>query len=293
MIIFFILFIVIYAIYYTFFVLDFFYKKDALDKIIFICLFIFYVWLFLTLYYIFCIICMGLFLTEKPHPFFSDTSLEYIFHGRIGPFILYVLSYYLLYILYLLFHIFCFWIIVLIFVPFLIIVPIPIIPFVLPIPLKTLLLIPFQKLTDRGILPLMRRIIFGIFSENSLKRHFINSTFNIYDFIYDNLKEMVGNFIVLNEPKNEKISKGIQDDKYKTSTVDDENEETSKKITKEENANKEMKKRVKEEYLICVRTKNSLNNYGENKIAANSANNKKYELDCNFDNLKKYIKIKI
>ena len=97
---------------------------------------------------------------------------------------------------YILLHIFAFWIIIILFVPFIIIIPIPIIPFILPIPLKYLLLIPFQKLTDRGILPLMRRVLFGFISEDTTK-HLFNSYYNIYDFFYDNLKEMISDFFIL------------------------------------------------------------------------------------------------
>jgi hypothetical protein len=193
---------------------------------------------------------------------------------------------------YILLHIFAFWIIIILFVPFIIIIPIPIIPFILPIPLKYLLLIPFQKLTDRGILPLMRRVLFGFISENTTK-HLVNSYYNIYDFFYDNLKEMISDFIILNEPNNEKISKGLQDNKYRASTIDDENEETSNDIIKTESDNTKLKNKIKQEYLLCVKSKRGMNNFGEDNSISNTFNNSKNDFECNLDSLKTYMKIKI
>jgi hypothetical protein len=233
-----------------------------------------------------------MFLTSEIHQFYSETIFEYILHFSIFPRIYFVLSLILLVILYIFLHIFGFWIIIILFVPFIIIVPIPIIPFILPIPLKYLLLIPFQKLTDRGILPLMRRLLFGFFNEKTTK-HLINSYYNITDFFYDNLKEIINDFIIINEPKNEKISKGLQDDKYKASTIDDENEETSRDIIKTESDNTKMTDKIKEEYLLCVKSQKGINKFGENINISNMFNDIKSDFECNFQNLKTYMKIKI
>jgi hypothetical protein len=138
----------------------------------------------------------------------------------------------------------------------------------------------------------MRRILFGFFSEKTTK-HLLNSYYHTYDFLYDNLKEMLSDFFILNEPKNENISKGIQDNKYATSTIDDENEETSKEVIKNESENDKLKKRVKEEYLLCVNSKKGLNNFGEGKSMSNMFKDNKSNFECNFDTLKTYIKIKI
>jgi len=182
--------------------------------------------------------------------------------------------------------------IILIFVPFIIIVPIPIIPFILPIPLKILLLIPFQKLTDRGLLPLMRRIILGFMSEDTYK-HFIKSNYDVYGFFYDSLKVIMNDILIINEPQPEKISKGIQDDKYKTSTIDDENEESSNEIMKSESGNVKMTKKIKEEYLLCVKSQRAMNKYGEDNGFNNSMMDNKNSFECNLDNMKTYLKIKI
>ena len=60
-----------------------------------------------------------------------------------------------------LFWIFSFWMIILIFVPYVVIFPIPIFPFIFILPLKPLMLLlipPFKTLTDLGTLPLTYRI---------------------------------------------------------------------------------------------------------------------------------------
>ena len=287
--------LVIFLIFFVvkiFFYSDYFYKLDGLDKIIFISLLLLNIWVFIAIYYIYCFIYSILFFTPDKHQFYTDSFIEYFLHYVAIPRFYFLLTIILLVLLYILLHIFGFWIIILIFVPFIIIIPIPIIPFVLPIPLKFLLLIPFQKLTDRGILPLMRRILFGFFSEKTTK-HLLNSYFHTYDFLYDSIKEMFSDFLILNEPKNEKISKGIQDDKYATSTIDDENEETSNEVIKNESENVKLKKRIKEEYLLCVKSKKGLNNFGEGKSMSNMFKDNKSNFECNFDTLKTYMKIKI
>lgn len=291
-----IILIVLFIIYFTikvFIFSDYFNKLDGLDKIIFVCMFLFIIWTLIGLYYLYCFLYGILYLTPEKHQFYSDTFIEDFLHNGFVPRFYFVISYILLIIFYILLHIFGFWIIIILFVPYIIIIPIPIIPFILPIPLKSLLLIPFQKLTDRGILPLMRRILFGFFSEKTTK-HLINSSFNMYDFFYDNLKELISDFLILNEPKNEKISKGIQDNKYKTSTIDDENEETSKEIIEEDNENTKIKNLIKQEYLLCVKSKKGMNNFGENNNGmSNMFKDNKNDFECNLENIKSYIKVKI
>ena len=292
MIIFLLVLIIIYFTIKIFFLSDYFNKLDGLDKILFVCMFLLIIWVLIGLYYLYCFL-YGIFsLTGEKHQFYSETIFEEILHCGIVPRFFYVLTYILLVILYIFLHIFGFWIVIILFVPYIIIVPIPIIPFILPVPLKSLLLIPFQKLTDRGILPLMRRVLFGFFNEETTK-HLINSYYNISDFFYDNLKELISDFIIINEPKNEKISKGIQDDKYKTSTIDDENEETSKEVINNESDNTNIKNKIKQEYLICVKSKKSMNNFGENNNISNMFNDSKSDFECNLESIKSYMKIKI
>jgi hypothetical protein len=292
MILFLVIFFLIYFIAKVFIFSDYFNKLDGLDKIIFIFLLLFNIWVVLSIYYLYCFLYGFFFITPEKHQFYTDTFIEDFLHNALVPRIYFIISVILIIMFYILLHIFAFWIIIILFVPFIIIIPIPIIPFILPIPLKYLLLIPFQKLTDRGILPLMRRVLFGFISENTTK-HLVNSYYNIYDFFYDNLKEMISDFIILNEPNNEKISKGLQDNKYRASTIDDENEETSNDIIKTESDNTKLKNKIKQEYLLCVKSKRGMNNFGEDNSISNTFNNSKNDFECNLDSLKTYMKIKI
>jgi len=292
MILFLVIFFLIYFIAKVFIFSDYFNKLDGLDKIIFIFLLLFNIWVVLSIYYLYCFLYGFFFITPEKHQFYTDTFIEDFLHNALVPRIYFIISVILIIMFYILLHIFAFWIIIILFVPFIIIVPIPIIPFIFPIPLKYLLLIPFKKLTDRGILPLMRRVLFGFISENTTK-HLVNSYYNIYDFFYDNLKEMISDFIILNERNNEKISKGLQDNKYRASTIDDENEETSNDIIKTESDNTKLKNKIKEEYLLCVKSKRGMNNFGEDNSMSNTFNNSKNDFECNLDSLKTYMKIKI
>ena len=93
--------------------------------------------------------------------FFADLGwmsviLYYIFFGlqRLA-------IYASLILLVILFWIFCFWMAIILFVPFVIVFPIPIFPFIFILPLKPLMLLlipPFKTLTDLGTLPLIYRI---------------------------------------------------------------------------------------------------------------------------------------
>jgi hypothetical protein len=82
--------------------------------------------------------------------------------------------------------IFIFWLLIIIFVPFIIIIPIPIIPFVFILPLKPLLLAiipPFKTLTDLGTLPTLNRIFNRMFSEQMF-----TNFFNY--FFYETMKDL-------------------------------------------------------------------------------------------------------
>ena len=84
--------------------------------------------------------------------------------------------YILLLLLVVLYWIFIFWMLIIIFVPFVIIFPIPIFPFIFILPLKPLMLAlipPFKTLTDLGTLPLTYRVLSRLFS-GEIFTNFIN-----------------------------------------------------------------------------------------------------------------------
>lgn len=102
----------------------------------------------------------------------------------------------LLILLILLLWIFVFWMIIIIFVPYIIIFPIPIIPFVFILPLKPILLAlpPFSTLTETGTLPLVYKIISRLFNpsifENFLKYFIEPVATDLTDYFYYNTKQL-------------------------------------------------------------------------------------------------------
>lgn len=276
---------------------EYFKSLDLIDKIIFICTVIVEITIILILYFTYCF-CYNIFffpseINEKSQ-FDSKTSIEnslHIFSVYLLEFLIYFI---LLPILFILFHIFVFWMIIIIFVPYIIIVPIPIIPFILPIPLKTMMLElipPFRKLTDRGILPLMRRIFFRLISYETIKNKFTNSFVDIYGFLFDDIKIVLNDVIKLYKPKDNKISKDIQDDQYKIGTIDDNTDNKKQSEEAIENENTRLKEIIKNEYNICVKTKKKFTNYGESTLS-NVYEDTKNDFNCNFDELKRYLKNK-
>ena len=160
--------------------------------------------------------------------------------------------------------IFTLWMSVIIFVPFVIIIPIPIIPFMIPIPLKLVILEyvpPFKLLTDRGVLPYMRKIIFRfLFSEDALKKKFSNSLGDTYGFLYNELKTILGDIFknVMTEPEPVIISKDLQDDDYAVDISSEGQEETKKqKETEASPENKKIQDLIDEELKVCLRSKQS------------------------------------
>jgi len=160
--------------------------------------------------------------------------------------------------------IFALWMSVIIFVPFVIIIPIPIIPFMIPIPLKLVILEyvpPFKLLTDRGVLPYMRKIIFRfLFSEDALKKKFSNSLGDTYGFLYNELKTILGDIFknVMTEPEPVIISKDLQDDDYAVDISSEGQEETKKqKETEASPENKKIQDLIDEELKVCLRSKQS------------------------------------
>lgn len=104
----------------------------------------------------------------------------------------------LIIILNLLFWIFIFWMLIIMFVPFIIAFPIPIFPFVFIIPLKYLMLLlipPFKTLTDLGTLQLVYRFFARIFNpqffSNFFKHFLFPSAFDIGDYLYFNTSEII------------------------------------------------------------------------------------------------------
>jgi hypothetical protein len=219
--------------------------------------------------------------------FFGSDFIGYVFR-----FLVMWANLFLCFIFSVLLWIFVLWMIILIFVPFIIVFPIPIIPFFVIVPLKFLLLFyvpPFRTLTERGILPLCRKIVFRfIFSEKTLKDKFKSSFADIYSFLFDEIKNTLGGIV-----KNAGIVS--KDDEYKIKTVDDgtDNEAKANAVMKEDtkgHKNKEVMDLINEELQICLKTKQVFTT-PESGLLSGADNLKNYA-ECYSKSIKSYIKNK-
>lgn len=197
--------------------------------------------------------------------------------------------------------IFTFWMGIIMFVPYVIIIPIPIIPFIIPIPLKTVILEfvpPFKILTDRGILPFMRKIIFRfLYSEDIIKDRFKFALFDTYNFLYDEIKLILGdifkNVMPKQEPQN--ISKGIQDDEYEVTIETDEDSTEEKAEEQKTTENKNIQDLINEELQVCLKSKQGFISSDMSSIEAlysNMGNMNNYA-DCYATSIKAYIDNKL
>jgi hypothetical protein len=116
--------------------------------------------------------------------------------------IFYILSriskYVILLSLVVLFWIFNFWMLIIIFVPLVIVFPIPIFPFIFILPLKSLMLLlipPFKTLTDLGTLPTTYKIVSRLFSGElfyNFTNYFLYPTgSDISSYLYYNANQIV------------------------------------------------------------------------------------------------------
>lgn len=220
----------------------------------------------------------------------------------IIPILMFIATIYLNLILYLLIWIFIFWMIIILFVPEIILIPIPFIPFIIPVPLKRPILEyvpPFKALTDRGILPLMRRVIFRIFGEENLKNKFNLTITDIYGFLFEELKKILERILLnnqssnLQDPGNQNLNKDIQDDEYKVKTIDDYNKETDPAYNNYEyKENQEVMDLINEELELCLISKKSFETPDNNNLLQSVSDMNNY-FECYSKSIKSYIDSKI
>jgi hypothetical protein len=176
-------------------------------------------------------------------------------------FLLLLSTIYLCFVSALLFWIFVFWMIILIFVPHIMLIPIPFIPFILPIPLKNILLTvipPFKLLTKRGILPLIAKLVFlFLFSEKTIREKIGNTIGDVYGFLFLEIKNSIGDFLNLIGVKLPEKPEQSENENHKIRTVDDgtANEARAKK---ELENNERALELINEEYEICYSSKQTL-----------------------------------
>lgn len=223
--------------------------------------------------------------------------------SSIMKFVLFVSGVFLLFVFSGLLWIFVFWMITIIFVPYVLIIPIPIIPFIVPIPLKLVILEyvpPFKILTDRGILPFMRRNIFRfLFSEDTIKIKLKKTLEDTYSFLYDEFKIIFGEIFknVMQEPEPIVISKDLQDDDYAIDiSTEGQGEETSKEKESDVSPeNKKIQDLINEELEICLRSKQSFTTSDISSVQSfyNSITDMNGYAQCYASSIKSYIDNKL
>jgi hypothetical protein len=234
-------------------------------------------------------------------------------------FILYRLSIYIsLILLVVLFWIFCFWMLIIIFVPFVIIFPIPIFPFIFILPLKPLMLLlipPFKTLTDLGTLPLIYRISSRMISGNIFYDFFDYFLYPVADdvskYLYFNANQIVyevSGYDIADyylPPSDEYISDEFKNkDDYSGKTKDMKDLETNdnpddiNKYNEYKNdpvINEGMKK-IEEETKLCVNVRQKFKPYNSSYtdgIQIDAENSLSPYNECYINAIKSYLKTSI
>jgi len=265
---------------------DNFNSYDLLDKIIYVLLWIFIVFMAIVSAYLITYLYDIIFFTSEQTPLDAKIPIiNPIMRGLIL-FVYYIFGYILLLALYALLYIFAFWMIIRIFVPIIILFIIPIFPLILPIPLQIIMLEtipPFKKLTDRGILPLMERLMNIIISKDYIYMKFKDVFVETYGFLYDEINGILGDFIKLSIESNKSSDREL----YDVPNVSDNVEEDRKKEKKLLDDMKEdkMNKFIKAEYDNCKRILAKNIEYGDEESPD-------ITLDCDFDYLRNYLQNK-
>lgn len=231
---------------------------SSLDTLIHYVILVLIFW-FLSNIYIFIVFCLNLLGIKYVLFDFGFWGSDACSYGH--RFLLLIANIFLCIVFSLLGWIFIFWMIILIFVPSLIIFPIPILPFIIPVPLKMILLStipPFKLLTERGILPFCLRVVLIFFSTDSLKNKFSKSFSEAYGLLYDDMKKVLGE--ILEPPKTSVSANEADIKKLPNVDQDNNNDEIAKKIFKNdsEGTNKDVMELINEELELCLRSKQTL-----------------------------------
>ncbi len=249
--------------------------RSAIDSIINFTIKVISFWFFMNIYIFiqFIFNTIGIFGVLFDFQFFGTDII-----GGILRVILSFATIYITLVLSVLFWIFVFWMIIKLFVPHIIIVPIPFIPFIIPIPLKNLMLDlipPFKVMTERGILPLIERIFYRFISNETIKNKFVYSFQDVNRFLYNEIKDTIGS---INKLINYKQPDKPPESNYKIDTIDHNTDNDIKaKEEYEKTDNKRVMELINQELEICMKSKQSfttpessifngitdLNNYSE------------------------------
>jgi hypothetical protein len=212
-----------------------------------------------------------------------------------------------------LFWIFSFWMIILIFVPYVVIFPLPIFPFIFILPLKPLMLLlipPFKTLTDLGTLPLIYRIssrmINGEIFYNFIDYFLYPVGTDISNYLYYNVNQIVREVsgydisdYYIPEP-NENINDEFKnkDDDYMKDLETNDNPDDINKYNEYKNdpVIKEGMKKIEEETNICVNVRQKFKLYNSSyidDIQTDADNSFSPYNECYINAIKSYLKTSI
>jgi len=226
---------------------------------------------------LFCIFCYYIFVSNYTSSFEKEKekndTLDKIIKTIIDifTFLIYPIYVYLWWITVILSYIFWTWLLIIYFVPSLVFVSF------IPIPLKFLILEfvpPFKTLTDKGILPLMRRMSGRIikFFITGNKKNYEDNFKDMYNYLnkeVNNIIKLFFKYLFINVNYDYEIDKlfpkpfKIDDEKEEEEKDEEEkeNEEEAKKVQKEMEEDEDkirIKKLINEEIAICIANKSKL-----------------------------------
>ncbi len=236
-----------------------------IDLLIIIVIIIFFVWIFIIVVLVVYNGChfIGLIDTDKEAKMEPDNNIisSLIFACR---FLVYPIFLFLCWVAVIMSYIFWTWLLIIYFVPHLIFVGIIPIPFKIPI---LEYVPPFKQLTNRGVLPLIRRINTRLF-EFLLSRDFNIHKENIKDiqnFVFEEIKKIFTDFFKILKinyetfshiiPNVEPVKPVIEE------TLEDDDKDTSLKLIAkfdEDDEKIKLKNLINEEIAICISNKSKL-----------------------------------
>ena len=217
-------------------------------------------------------------------------------------FIEYIVVHILVFLIVTLHWIFIFWLLIIIFVPFIIIIPIPIIPYIFILPLKPLLLAiipPFQTLTDLGTIPLIYRAFNRIFTTDTVKNWFIGSATDLKNYIFSFINEIFIDLFGDDLHKYFKVKEDTVDHSNDLKDLDEidkkEDKETYEKYKKESSV-KTNSEKIDYETQLCVNMKQKFKLYNSNyldEVSADITNSFSPYSECYANAIKSYLKTSI
>jgi len=208
-------------------------------------------------------------------------------------------------LLVLLFWIFVFWMLIIIFVPFIIIFPIPIFPFVFILPLKPLMLLlipPFKTLTDLGTLPLtyrvLSRLINGEIFYNFVNYFLYPTGSDVANYLYFNVNQIIQEAFGYDIEDYFKPNPMINDDDLNINIEENDNPDDIQKYNEYKsipNIKKGMRK-IDEETNLCVNMRQKFKLYNSSyttEMQTDAENSFSPYNECYTKAIKSYLKTSI